>query len=76
MIVGSEEIEGGQGFDYTTAFSALATDPGRVTPQALAAGMVHSYQEETKGSTGGTDTESAMIGASDPGPGGGPPPVR
>src|SRR5262249_6721888 len=44
IILGSEEIEGGQGLNYRTAFAALEQDPGQVGARDLASAIVKSYQ--------------------------------
>lgn len=62
-IVASEETEGGAGYDYSTAFAALANQPNLVDGQTLAAGLVRSYQQEYQGDPGGADTESAVAAA-------------
>ncbi|WP_035367395.1 pre-peptidase C-terminal domain-containing protein, partial [Dolichospermum circinale] len=59
VFVASEEVVGGDGYDYTTAFNALLTNPSQVTAQSLASGLVTSFQNQYQGSGGGWDTLSA-----------------
>ncbi|MFN5990091.1 MAG: pre-peptidase C-terminal domain-containing protein, partial [Dolichospermum sp.] len=59
VFVASEEVVGGDGYDYTTAFNALLTNPGQVTAQSLASGLVTSFQNQYQGSGNGWDTLSA-----------------
>ncbi|MFM6318009.1 MAG: pre-peptidase C-terminal domain-containing protein [Dolichospermum sp.] len=59
VFVASEEVVGGDGYDYTTAFNALLTNPSQITAQSLASGLVTSFQNQYQGSGGGADTLSA-----------------
>ncbi|MFM6089603.1 MAG: pre-peptidase C-terminal domain-containing protein, partial [Dolichospermum sp.] len=59
VFVASEEVVGGDGYDYTTAFNTLFTNPSQVTAQSLASGLVTSFQNQYQGSGGGADTLSA-----------------
>ncbi len=43
VVVASEETEGGQGYDYRTAFGSLGRNPAGVGAEALASGIVSSY---------------------------------
>jgi hypothetical protein len=62
-IVGSEEIEGGGGYNYRTAFAPLLSDPGRVDAKAMASGLVQGYQAQYQDDPRGADTQSAVLGA-------------
>ena len=59
IFVASEENENGAGYDYTTAFSALISNPELVTGEALASSIITSYQQQYQGDTRGLDTQSA-----------------
>ena len=59
-FVASEELINGTGQDYLTAYAALKSNPAGVTSQALAAGMVASYQAQYAGDISGCDTFSAV----------------
>ncbi len=43
VLVASEEVIDGPGYNYRTVFQALNSNPAAVTPQALAQGMVSSF---------------------------------
>jgi hypothetical protein len=58
-FVGSEETEGGAGYDYTTALDGLARDPAHATSADLAAGLVLSYQVQYQPQHTDSDTLSA-----------------
>lgn len=61
VLVGSEELVNGDGYNYETALDPLtAADPGQVTPEQLAARMVTSYQGRYGGKGSLRDTLSAM----------------
>ena len=65
ILVGSEELEGGNGWNFQTAFSALnVADPGSVTAAQIGAGIVNSFATSyVNGKTDGskrTDTLSAV----------------
>ena len=65
VLVGSEELEGGNGWNFQTAFSALnVADPGSVTAGQIGAGIVNSFATSyVNGKTDGTkrtDTLSAV----------------
>ncbi len=59
VVVGSQDAEPGDGFEYDTAFAALATDPGAVTAEALGTGLVRAFAERY-GTTGAGDTLAAV----------------
>ncbi|MFO0928452.1 MAG: clostripain-related cysteine peptidase [Gemmataceae bacterium] len=59
VVVGSQDVIPGAGFDYTSALSALATNPGQVTAEGLATGMVKSYARQY-GASGTGDTLSTI----------------
>jgi hypothetical protein len=63
VIVGSQEIEGGGGYNYHTALLALQTNPSGVDARAFASGLVQSYQAQYQDDPRGADTLSAMVGA-------------
>ena len=48
-FVASQEIEGGDGYDYTTVFDVLESDPYNITAQALGTGFVRSYGKQYLG---------------------------
>ena len=60
VLVASEEVIDGPGFDYKTAFQTLNSNPAAVTAQALAQGMVSSFQ--TSYIADGVSTLSAVTG--------------
>ncbi len=61
VFVASEEVVGGAGQDYTTAYARLAVaNPEKVTPVQIAEGMVTSYQRQYQGSPFKQDTLSAV----------------
>ncbi|HXG46881.1 MAG TPA: clostripain-related cysteine peptidase, partial [Methylomirabilota bacterium] len=60
IIVGSEESIATTGYDYTTAFAALASQPGEVTAEELAAGLVTAFQAQYQGHSRAFDTQSAV----------------
>src|SRR5262249_41484422 len=60
VIVGSQDIEGGAGFDYETALSALYSNPGRADAATLAAEIVQSYRSQAQATLGDADTQSAV----------------
>ncbi|MDD1462567.1 clostripain-related cysteine peptidase, partial [Dolichospermum sp. ST_sed2] len=59
VFVGSQEVEGGDGYNYTTAFNALLTNPSQVTAASLGSSIVTSYQNQYGGDSNGWDTHSA-----------------
>jgi Ca2+-binding RTX toxin-like protein len=59
VLVASQETEGGDGYDYSTAFSTLLSNPNQVTEKALASGIVTSYQQQYQGNGQQQDTHSA-----------------
>jgi subtilisin-like proprotein convertase family protein len=61
VIVGSQEVESFGGFDYTTALGALIGHPGPVTTEALATGMVASFQRKYQDDPQGANTLSATL---------------
>ncbi len=46
FFVGSQEDVRGYGHDYTTAFSSLAANPGGVSSETVARGVVQSFQNQ------------------------------
>ena len=48
VLVASEEVVNGNGFDYTQAFSTLGID-SQASASALAAGLVDSFQQQNQG---------------------------
>lgn len=65
VLVASEEVIDGPGFNYKTAFQALNTNPEAVTAQTLAQGMVSSFTASYVAdgiSTLSATTSSAMVG--------------
>lgn len=58
-FTGSEELEAGDGHDYTTLFNVLKTNPAAVTAQQLANGYVTSFGTQYVGKGGVEDTYSA-----------------
>ena len=63
-FVASQEIEAGNGHDYTTLFRPLESDPYAATPATLATGFVRSYGDQYVGSADaqdGADTHSAIL---------------
>lgn len=60
VLVASEEVIDGPGFDYKTAFQALNSNPSAVTAQSLAQGMVSSFA--TSYIADGVSTLSAVTG--------------
>lgn len=63
VMVASQENEGGDGYDYRTAFLSLATVPERILPEALASGIVASYAQQYGGTGNPNDTHSATLTA-------------
>ena len=61
VIVASQEVESFGGFDYTTALDALVGQPGPVPVEALAAGMVASFQRKYQDDPQGANTLSATL---------------
>jgi len=62
VLVASEEVIDGPGFDYKTAFQALNSNPAAVTAQSLAQGMISSFT--TSYVADGVSTLSAVTSAS------------
>jgi len=60
VLAASQETEGGNGYDYTTALAALLFDPERVTAGQLGAGIVLSYQNQYQGDRRAQDTHAAL----------------
>ncbi|WP_179051975.1 pre-peptidase C-terminal domain-containing protein [Nostoc sp. TCL26-01] len=65
VFVASEELEAAEGYDYTTAFSALLSNPDQVTAQDIASGMITSFQQQYQGDRFGFDTLSAIDALND-----------
>jgi hypothetical protein len=62
VFVASEELVGGPGQDYKTAYSRLAVaNPASVTAAQLADGMVASYQRQYQGVSSKQDTLSSVV---------------
>jgi hypothetical protein len=62
VVVASEELVAGGGYNYTTAFGVLAHDPANVNARALAASLVSSFQTTYAGGDE-SDTLSATDSA-------------
>jgi hypothetical protein len=58
-LIASQEVEANTGYDYTTAFSSLFSNPEQTTAAELAAGIVNSYQQQYQGDKRGWDTIAA-----------------
>lgn len=58
VLIASEEVIDGPGFNYSTVFQALNSNPASVTPQSLAQGMVASFT--TSYVADGSSTFSAL----------------
>jgi len=59
-FVAAEEIVGGEGYDYTTAFSAFESEHGNVSPDELAQSLVQSFEEFYVYDGNDADTLSAV----------------
>lgn len=59
VVVGSQDVIPGSGFDYAAAFATLATNPAGATAEILATGLVQSYARQY-GSAGSGSTLSAV----------------
>lgn len=59
VVVGSQDQNFGDGFEYDQAFAPLLDEPSTVTAEALATGLVQSYGRRY-GSTGAADTLAAI----------------
>ena len=59
-FVAAEEIVGGPGYDYTTAFSAFESELGNVSPDELAQSIVLSFEEYYVYDGNTADTLSAI----------------
>jgi hypothetical protein len=60
VFVGSEELIAPAGYDYTTVLKPLYVNPGSVSAEQLATGMVRSYEASYAGKMLTTDTQSAV----------------
>ena len=59
-FVAAEEVVGGDGYDYTTAFSAFESEVGDVSPDELAQSLVQSFEEFYVYGGNDADTLSAV----------------
>jgi hypothetical protein len=59
-FVAAEEVVGGDGYDYTTAFSAFESELGNVNPDELAQSLVQSFEEFYVYGGNDADTLSAV----------------
>ncbi|MEE2686037.1 MAG: Ig-like domain-containing protein [Planctomycetota bacterium] len=60
VIVASQELEGGQGYDYANLFTPLNAHPGQVDAEQLGTHFVDTYQAFYQNSGGFLDTTSAI----------------
>jgi VCBS repeat-containing protein len=60
VIVASQGLEGGQGYDYANLFRPLNTGPGQVNAEQLGRHFVDTYQAFYQTSGGFLDTSSAI----------------
>ena len=60
VIVASQELEGGQGYDYAHLFAPLNTQPDQVNAEQLGRHFVDTYQAFYQNSGGFLDTTSAI----------------
>nr|NCR10038.1 T9SS type A sorting domain-containing protein [Microcystis aeruginosa LG13-11] len=59
ILVASEETEGSNGYDYTSAFSVLQLNPDQVDADTVASNIISSYQTQYQGDQKREDTHSA-----------------
>ena len=59
-FVAAEEVVGGDGYDYTTAFSAFESELGDVSPDELAQSLIQSFEEFYVYGGNDADTLSAV----------------
>ncbi len=60
ILVGSQEVVGTNGYNYSTLFSNLVNNPHLVDGEQLASNLVSSYSQEYAGNESGWDTQSAI----------------
>jgi VCBS repeat-containing protein len=63
VFVASEEVVGGPGYDYSTLFQTLYTDPANVDAEQLATGFVRSFAGQYGATGTRSDTQSAFRSA-------------